>query len=75
MTTSLKFIWRKNSMDEKKKKFAADRWHCIPAYEVIGMDENFTLSKESEEWLKEVEKEMDEEIEELKKMRDAKNKK
>ncbi len=62
-------------MEEKKKKFTAERWNCIPAYEVIGTDKNFTLSKESEEWLKEAEKEMDEEIEELKKMRDAKNKK
>ena len=73
MTTSLKFIWRKNSMDKKKKNFTAERWNCMPAYEVVDTDEKFTLSKESEEWLKEAEKEMDKEIEKLKKMRDAKN--
>lgn len=62
-------------MDEKKKKFTAERWNCIPAYEVVDTDDDFTLSKESEEWLKEAKKEMDREIEKLKKMRDTKNKK
>lgn len=60
-------------MKKKKKEFTAERWSCLPAYEVVSTDDDFTLTEESKKWLEEAEKETNRQIEKLKKMRDTKN--
>lgn len=56
----------------KKEKFADKRWNDDPKAVVIETDENFKLTKEDKNWIKEQDKKWQETLKKIKKQRGTK---